>query len=106
MIVRTDLPIEQQVVQACHAAYEAGLRLATPSPDTDYSVICSVDSEEELRAAHRALLRQRIPCLLFHESDMDDQATALAAAPVVGDQRKAFKDFPLWSAPKKLAKPA
>lgn len=96
MIVRTDLPVEQQLVQACHAAYEAGLRLATPTSDTDYSVICAVDSEEELREAHRHLLRQRIPTVLFTEADLDDQATALASAPVVGEQRKAFAAFRLW----------
>jgi len=97
VIVRTDLPIEQQLVQSCHAAYEAGLRLATPVPDTDYSVICSVNSEEDLREAHRGLLDQRIPTVLFTEADLDDQATALASAPVVGEQRKAFSEFRLWT---------
>ncbi len=105
MIVRTDLPPEQQTVQACHAAYEAGLRLPTPSTspddasdaDPDYSVICAVDSEQKLLEAHRHLLRQQIPTVLFTEADLDDQATALASAPVKGEQRKAFARFRLWT---------
>ncbi len=96
MIVRTDLPVEHQLVQACHAAYEAGLRLAQPTKETDYSVICAVSSEQELRAVHARLEAQGIPTVLFTESDMDDQATAIGSAPVSGDQRRAFQDLPLW----------
>ncbi len=100
MIVRTDLPIEQQLVQACHAAYETGRRRNAPFPtsDPDYSVICAVDGEEELQRTYEDLRAQGIPAVLFREANLDGQATALAAAPVVGRQRKAFSKFRLWAA--------
>lgn len=100
MLVRTDLPVEQQIVQACHAAYECGRRRLTPSPtsDPDYSVICAVRDERGLLEAHQDLLSQGIPAVLFRENDLGDQATALAAAPVRGRQRRAFSNFSLWTA--------
>ncbi len=98
-MVRTDLTPAQQMVQAVHAAYEAGL--AQPehnfTKELDYSVILTVDSEVELLKLWERLTDLRLPVQLFRESDLDGQATALCAAPVQGDQRRAFRDLPLWT---------
>ncbi len=100
MLVRTDLPPEQQLVQAVHAAYEAGLRLATPpEQDVDYSVVCAVDSEQELAEARARLERHGVQSVLFRDSDIDEQATALCTEPIRGEKRRLMSKYQLWRAP-------
>lgn len=96
MIVREDLPLEHQLVQAVHAAYEIGQRVADPRPEPDYSVVLSVPDEAALMRAYARLTEHGIPVHLFREADLGDEATALASAPVVGEERKRFSRYPLW----------
>lgn len=104
MLVRTDLPPEQQLVQAVHAAYESGLHLATPpEQDVDYSVVCAVDSEQELVDAHERLKRHGVRSVLFRDSDIDTQATALCTEPISGEKRRLLSKYQLWRAPAVVA---
>ena len=96
MLVRTDLPLEQQIVQAVHAAHESGRHLAPQNESIDSVVVCRVDSEQKLMRAHDRLERQGIRTVLFREPDIGNQATALATEPVNGSVRKSLSKYPLW----------
>lgn len=58
--------------------------------------MCSVADEDALRHAAAACSLNGIRQYLFIENDLGDQATAFATEPISGEQRKAFKKFPLW----------
>jgi hypothetical protein len=94
-MVRTDLSPAQQIVQASHAAYEAGLH-GQAGGDIKSLVLCACDSEQELEKAQEYLKRHDIPHVLFREPDIGNQATALATLPVNAAQRKRLSRWPLW----------
>lgn len=96
-MVRKDLPPEQQTVQAVHAAFDAGKYFANHNDrDTPSVVICSVPDEHALIEAVHRLERKRVDHVLFTEPDMGHEATALATAPVNGNTRRIFSNYPLW----------
>ena len=102
--MRRDLPWPQLAVQAAHAALEAGRRfLAKPSePNPDevdaqhpHLVVCGVANEVKLLSAASYLNKSDIPFVLFRESDLNNQATALATAPIVGQWRETMNRYHL-----------
>ena len=96
-MVRTDLPPEQQTVQAVHAAFDSGKLFAEHDDrDTPSVVICSVPDEEALTEAALRLTRRGIDHVLFIEPDRDNEATALATAPINGNTRRIFSNYKLW----------
>lgn len=95
MVVRTDLPRAQQLVQSIHAAYEAGIRFGDPNR-TASVVVCQVPDEEALLLALERLDRREIRSYMFHEPDIGGQATALATEPITGPRRKILARYPLW----------
>lgn len=99
MLVRKDLSPAQQLVQAVHAAHEAGIRFGDPSLISSV-VVCSVPDEQSLLHSKEALDSQGIRSYVFKEPDVNDQATALASEPLWGSRRKAFSRYPLWDAVK------
>ena len=66
VIVRTDIPLEQQIVQACHGALEAGFSSEKPHA-SPHLVVCEVRDETELLDAAGYLERSGISFELFHE---------------------------------------
>ena len=97
VLVRTDLPLPQQLVQAVHASHEAGKLHAQGNPYDDriFSVVvCQVPSEYHLMKAYDRIKNRGIEVSLFREPDIDNQATALATEPV--SDRKFFSKFKLW----------
>ena len=96
VLVRADLPTAQQLVQAVHAAYEAGKHLAGNSPDIDSTVICRIRDEQELLKAEAFLRYRGIRTVLFNEPDIGHEATALATEPLAGQQRKVLSRYKLW----------
>lgn len=58
--------------------------------------MCSVPDEIALRQAAALSSLSGIRQYLFIESDLDNQATAFATEPISGEQRRAFRKFPLW----------
>lgn len=96
MLIRADLTLPQQMVQAAHAAHEAGIYLAKSKEDVSYLVLCTVPDEEALRKAQYKLEARGIRTSLFIEPDLGDQATALASEPVSGRDRRPFSRYPLW----------
>lgn len=95
MLVRGDLPPEQQTVQACHAVAEAVHHFGALARIHPHLVLCSVPDEASLRKAASDLKRRGIRSRVFVEPDLGDAATALATEPVRGAARRAFRRHPL-----------
>ncbi len=75
---------------------ECGIYFAGIPPQPDNLVLCAVPDEAALIAAQAQLQATGIPLRLIIEPDMGNQATALCSAPLTGQDRRAFKSFPLW----------
>lgn len=99
VLVRNDLTLPQQMVQAAHAAHEAGIHLADKTGDIASIVICGVAEERTLLQEQARLAVAGIQTLLFREPDMGDAATALASAPIRGETRRHFRRYKLWVPP-------
>lgn len=95
LVVRIDLPIEQQIVQASHAAYEAGVHFCTFNTSNSL-VVCKVNSEYELLCEQERLCRHGIKFIVFREPDIGNQATAFCTEPIDDSRRKLFTKYKLW----------
>lgn len=102
MIVRTDLPAEQQTVQSIHAAFEAGRFAGERNLNL---VVCAVPDEATLQRYAARLRDAELHFILFHEPDLADAfpgaaeegvPTALATQPVGREHRRLFANLPLW----------
>ena len=51
IILRKDISKEQQIVQAAHAALEAGFRFKKPDGDVSSLIVLEVENEQELKEA-------------------------------------------------------
>ncbi len=98
VLVRADLPLADQLVQAGHACLEAGREFAPPGPPC-HLVMLSVPSRAALHAALARLALAGIRSTLFHEPDRDLGTTAACTEPVSGPHRRLFRRYPLWQAP-------
>ena len=94
VFVRQDLSIQQQLVQAAHAAHESGL--AHDSSGTSHSIIIfGTKNKEQLESLfHR--FRPEIECHPFFEPYKDTGLTAFATKPITSEHRHHFKEFKLW----------
>jgi hypothetical protein len=95
VLVRADLPPEQQTVQACHAVAEAVHHFHALADSHPHLVICAAPDEKTLLKASRDLKRRGIRTRVFVEPDLAGAATALAAEPIDGPARRAFRRYPL-----------
>lgn len=95
VLVRKDLPGSQQAVQAAHAAIEATRTYLTPEDAHPSVIICSVKNESKLLKCAKELADSGIEFQLFKEPDMNNECTALACSPLVGDDRQPFKKYQL-----------
>jgi hypothetical protein len=98
VLVREDIPLEQQMVQACHAALEAGF--AFPAPEqTSSLIVCTVPDREALLAARERLARYGIRSEMFFEPDWDMGHSALATEPLTERKKRfAMSKYPLFRA--------
>ena len=87
-MVRTDLSVSQQAVQAGHAVAEVVLRGQQGDWDNGTLVYLRADSEEDLEKQMFQLERKNIPFSIFREPDIGNQITAIAAI----DEGRAFKN--------------
>lgn len=58
-------------------------------------VVCGMKDEAALKKALLKIENQGIRCAVFQESDLENQATALATEPVYGEERRLFRNFKL-----------
>ena len=95
VLVRTDLTAAQQMVQAAHAAYEAGSKYGTHERNGSL-VMCAVSDEEALQQAISRLEYGDIPHVVWREPDLGNEITSVATAPLPPVQRKAMRRFRMW----------
>jgi hypothetical protein len=85
VLVREDLPVAQQAVQAGHAVAEYLLRGPSSSWPNGTLVYLSVPDEERLNRWGVNLDFLGVPFVVFKEPDIGNEVTALAA--VTNDER-------------------
>lgn len=99
VLVRQDIALEHQMVQACHAALEAGFQFEAPHR-TSFLVLCSVADEQSLLRWRDKLEQKGIRLALFYEPDNAMGYSALATqALTCSNKRKALKSLPLLKTP-------
>lgn len=96
-MVRKDLPLAHQAVQAIHAGIASARDLIPPGQIHPSLVVCTVPDEPSLLAVRDRCHKAGIEIRLFIETDLGEQATALATAPVNGPGRKLFRELPLFT---------
>lgn len=82
-------------MQAAHAAIEAARHFIKPNDDHPHLVLLGVADETRLRCAAIHIQDSGIRLRHFYEDDLDGQLTAVAAEPVSGRTRRAFRKFQL-----------
>ncbi len=97
VFVRTDLPLPQQLVQAGHAALEAGASFGRKSKDPASLIILQVKNKIKLQEALDKIQAEGIKIEAFYEPDWDYGLTAFATEPLTEDQRGIFRKYRLWS---------
>lgn len=82
VIVRKDLPMVQIVVQASHAAYQAGFAFEEPL-DISSVILLQVPDQAALEEAAKRLDRYNVEHRMFYEPDFGPMGfTALATRPL------------------------
>lgn len=94
VFVRTDLSIEQQAVQACHASIEAARNsLISPCDEHPSLVLCGVKSEHQLKNVIGHLTELNIHHHSFIEPDIGNELTAICTEPVTQNMRHNFRKY-------------
>lgn len=102
--MRTDLSTPQQIVQACHAALEAGLAVNHQYTESPSIVLIQIPDKSSLEQELEYLRCIGIECASFYEPYQDTGLTAFATVPVTEDKRQIFKKYQLWGRPYKKSK--
>lgn len=79
--IRTDLPIEQQIVQAAHSALEAGREFQKPDA-ISHLILLEAESEHHLRKIGDELTELGIKYHTFFEPDHNRGYTSLTTEPI------------------------
>lgn len=95
VIVRKDLPPVQIVVQACHAAQQAGRAFEDPV-DTSSIILLEVPDQAALEEASKRLDRHKVSHRMFYEPDFGPMGySALATRPLTRKkERFLFANYP------------
>lgn len=91
--VRTDIPLQAQLVQACHSAMQAG---ALWKGEKLNLVLLQTDSEQSLLDISKFLLENGINHVTFFEPDDDMGHTSITTEPLCSEKRKLLNNFKLW----------
>jgi hypothetical protein len=94
-LVRTDLSPGQQVVQACHAAWDACSTFHDPGHEHPHLVVCGVPDESTLKHVLEQLRERGVRLRAFTECDIGNELTALASEPLAGAARRPFRKYRL-----------
>jgi peptidyl-tRNA hydrolase len=92
-IIRSDLTPGQKAAQACHAATQYLLDYPDTEWDNGYIICLQARSLKELEELKDRLKLSNKKFSKFHEPDMDNELTGLAAL----DCGKSFSNFKLLS---------
>lgn len=92
LFIRTDLSPAQRIVQAAHAAHNAGEAFGAHS-----HLICfRAASQSELIKCSTYLDANGIQHRMFFEPDDDVGYTAICTEPIVGERRRLLRRFSLY----------
>jgi len=97
--VRKDLPINHQIVQACHSALEAGSSFKKCG-DIPNLVLLQVEDEDHLDKTSELLFDKKIRFHKFYEPDNDMGFSSITTEPLDAETKKALSNYKLWRAPK------
>jgi hypothetical protein len=96
VLIRTDIPLAQQLVQSNHAALQAGFDFKKPEAISRL-IVLSVPSKTALLAAATQLEMCGIGHHLFFEPDFEIGYSALATQPLYHRKdRDCLKKYPLY----------
>lgn len=96
IFLRSDLPVEQLIVQSSHAAYESAAKYSSDDGNHPSMVIIHVKDSLHLEKIRRHLLASDVSHTEFFEPDWSYGVTAIATAPVETHQRHLFKKFQVF----------
>lgn len=91
LFIRKDLTASQRIVQAAHAAHNAGERFG----DHSHLICFGINNEAELQKAAIFLESKGIKFEMFHEPDFNTGFTSICSEPLRGEQRKIMRRFTL-----------
>lgn len=92
-MVRKDLSVPQQAVQAIHAAIEC-VRTIAPDIEHPHIVLCSVRDETKLKTELERLIVLGFKCFPFVEPDLNGELTAFSVGPVTEEaERRHFRRY-------------
>lgn len=94
--MRTDISLQQQLVQSSHAALEAGLKNSNQYQQTSSIIIFQIENENQLIQELEYIQSLGIECAFFYEPYNDIGITAFATLPIGEEQRHYFKKYTLW----------
>ena len=77
VFVRKDITLQQQIVQASHAALQAGLKFTNPSDEPNSLIVIGIRNKEQLLKAMSFLEKNNIAYESFSEPSWDYGLTAL-----------------------------
>lgn len=104
VLVRSDIPAADQIVQVGHACLAAAWQFPPP-PALCHLVVLSVPSQMALLSALDRLEANGIRYTLFVEPDDAMGATAACSAPIQGQARAVLRRYSLWRADNNAARP-
>ena len=94
IVVRNDLKLEHQLVQACHAALESGFDFNRPDI-TAHLVVLHAEDRGHLEEIAMYLQEEEVEYRMFHESWGDIGNTALATKPIPKVKKGVLRILPL-----------
>lgn len=94
--MRTDISLQQQLVQSSHAALEAGLKNNNQYSETSSIIIFQIDNEKQIIQELEYIQSLGIECASFYEPYQNTGITAFATLPIFENQRHYFKKYNLW----------
>lgn len=103
MFVRTDMSVEQQLVQASHAALSAGIRDRNTNPQEHCSlVVYQADDEQELLELQKEVENMGFKTTIFFEPYKSTGNTAFITEQLGSEEKIKFKKYSLLGRKKKI----
>lgn len=97
VFIRTDLPLQQQLVQSNHSALESGIYFGDKDQNEPSSlIVIAVKNKQKLEKAMKFVEEQNIRLVPFYEPSWDYGLTSFSTEPLTQDQRVLLKRFQLW----------
>lgn len=94
VFVRQDIPLQQQLVQSNHATLSLASHYGIEGIPNIVAI--GVPDQAGLEEACAILSANQIPHWRWEEPDFDYGFTAIATAPISGDQRLCLAHYSLW----------